>query len=310
MALEKAQCTNCGGLLEVDQSKDAAICPFCNTPYIVEKAINLYKTEIIANGSTINISQTALDADTMFENWLVNRNPKLEEDLRYYYAADPRNEYIEICKSLKTDLFAVGKNGVDRAIDLANIILSNQRFSKYKEKELSVLNGYQMQIDGYRRRLHNQRIDSIINGYKKKAVIFVLASLLLSIAVVISFIVSHSRADMGSGKRVREYSFFIMDVRSGQVEEVLWNYENNRLLVRMSEDRNYQGAHSYCTYTTDTKEALADFFEKYDVEYSSITLSPVTKRILIISTIISWIASLSFVFLMNHRIHKLSNQKE
>ena len=27
MSLEKAQCTNCGGILEVDQSKDAAICP-------------------------------------------------------------------------------------------------------------------------------------------------------------------------------------------------------------------------------------------------------------------------------------------
>lgn len=57
MALVKAQCTNCGGTLEVDQSKDAAICPFCNTPYVVEKAINLYKTENhnhIVNNITYN----------------------------------------------------------------------------------------------------------------------------------------------------------------------------------------------------------------------------------------------------------------
>ena len=45
MPLTKAQCTNCGGTLEIDSSKEAAVCPFCNTPYIVEKAINLYKTE-------------------------------------------------------------------------------------------------------------------------------------------------------------------------------------------------------------------------------------------------------------------------
>ncbi len=45
MALIKAQCTNCGGILDVDESKDAAVCPFCNTPYIIEKAIDLYKTE-------------------------------------------------------------------------------------------------------------------------------------------------------------------------------------------------------------------------------------------------------------------------
>ena len=43
MPFVKAQCTNCGGHLEVDSSKDAAICPFCNSPYIVEKAINQYQ---------------------------------------------------------------------------------------------------------------------------------------------------------------------------------------------------------------------------------------------------------------------------
>lgn len=44
MPIVKAQCTNCGAALEVDQSLEAAICPFCNTPYIVEKAINNYIT--------------------------------------------------------------------------------------------------------------------------------------------------------------------------------------------------------------------------------------------------------------------------
>ncbi len=53
MPLTKAQCTNCGGTLEIDSSKEAAVCPFCNTPYIVEKAINLYKTE---NHVTNNIT--------------------------------------------------------------------------------------------------------------------------------------------------------------------------------------------------------------------------------------------------------------
>lgn len=55
MPLTKAQCSNCGGAIEVDSSKEAAICPFCNTPYIVEKAINLYKTENhIVNNITYN----------------------------------------------------------------------------------------------------------------------------------------------------------------------------------------------------------------------------------------------------------------
>ncbi len=44
MPLVKAQCTNCGASLEVDKDKEAAICPYCNTPYIVEKAIQQYIT--------------------------------------------------------------------------------------------------------------------------------------------------------------------------------------------------------------------------------------------------------------------------
>ncbi len=50
MALVKAQCTNCNGLLEVDNSNDAAVCPFCGTPYVIEKAINNY---IIYNNTTV-----------------------------------------------------------------------------------------------------------------------------------------------------------------------------------------------------------------------------------------------------------------
>lgn len=49
MGLIKAQCTNCGAILDVDNAKDAAICPYCNTPYIVEKAINNYVTNISNN---------------------------------------------------------------------------------------------------------------------------------------------------------------------------------------------------------------------------------------------------------------------
>lgn len=63
MPLVKAQCTNCGGILEVDNAKEAAICPYCNTPYIVEKAINCFITNITVTGDSIE--QMLLDADTM-----------------------------------------------------------------------------------------------------------------------------------------------------------------------------------------------------------------------------------------------------
>ena len=37
MPLVKVQCANCGGILAVDRESATAMCPFCNTPYILEK---------------------------------------------------------------------------------------------------------------------------------------------------------------------------------------------------------------------------------------------------------------------------------
>ncbi len=52
--LVPAICTQCGGSLEVDPATDAAVCPFCGTPFIVEKAINQYNTTHINNRININ----------------------------------------------------------------------------------------------------------------------------------------------------------------------------------------------------------------------------------------------------------------
>ena len=57
MPFVKAQCTSCGAALEVDNAKEAAICPYCHMPYIVEKAINNYTTNITnnINAQVVNI---------------------------------------------------------------------------------------------------------------------------------------------------------------------------------------------------------------------------------------------------------------
>lgn len=43
MPLVAAQCTNCGAALQVDNSKDAAVCQYCGSAFIVEKAIHNYE---------------------------------------------------------------------------------------------------------------------------------------------------------------------------------------------------------------------------------------------------------------------------
>lgn len=43
--LVKGVCPQCGGQLEVDPAQDAAVCPYCGTPYVVSKAVNNYTVQ-------------------------------------------------------------------------------------------------------------------------------------------------------------------------------------------------------------------------------------------------------------------------
>ena len=43
--LVPAICTQCGGQVEVDPTQEAAVCKYCGTPFIVEKAIQNYSIQ-------------------------------------------------------------------------------------------------------------------------------------------------------------------------------------------------------------------------------------------------------------------------
>ena len=82
MPLVAAQCTNCGGTLQVDNSQDAAICKFCSTPFIVEKAVQNYQ---IHNSYNIQNANIIMNDDKSFEKRLASA-----EEYLYYlkdYAA-------------------------------------------------------------------------------------------------------------------------------------------------------------------------------------------------------------------------------
>lgn len=42
MSVIKAKCTNCGEIIDVDNNKEADICPYCKEAFVVERAINNY----------------------------------------------------------------------------------------------------------------------------------------------------------------------------------------------------------------------------------------------------------------------------
>lgn len=55
MSIIEGKCPNCGAPLKVDTNNDAAICEFCNTPYVTEKAINAGR-DYIKNQNITNIN--------------------------------------------------------------------------------------------------------------------------------------------------------------------------------------------------------------------------------------------------------------
>ena len=54
----EAKCTNCGAILPVEKDCDAWVCGYCGTPFIVEKAINLYNTTNNITAGTVNVYST------------------------------------------------------------------------------------------------------------------------------------------------------------------------------------------------------------------------------------------------------------
>lgn len=60
MKLVPAKCPICGGTIQVDSEKEAAVCEFCKQPFIVEKAINNLNQNIkyqsVNNNGNININ--------------------------------------------------------------------------------------------------------------------------------------------------------------------------------------------------------------------------------------------------------------
>ena len=91
MSLKPAICTQCGGQIEVDDSKEAGICQFCGTAFITEKVIHQYVTQNNFAGATINI-QGGVDDENLYmlARRAVEQN-NIADILKYYGQLVERN---------------------------------------------------------------------------------------------------------------------------------------------------------------------------------------------------------------------------
>ena len=66
--LVPAVCTQCGATLEVDPNQEAAVCKYCGTPFVVEKAVQNYQVQNarIEHVDKVNIDMKGT-ADSFFD---------------------------------------------------------------------------------------------------------------------------------------------------------------------------------------------------------------------------------------------------
>lgn len=105
--LVPAICTQCGARIEVDDSKEAGICPCCNTAFITKKAINnyysttnnFYTTNNIINTNSVNIhTETIVHLWNKFQTVIKDPNGgsiawKIYNKMQQDYSSDYRSYY-------------------------------------------------------------------------------------------------------------------------------------------------------------------------------------------------------------------------
>ena len=97
MPFVQGKCESCGGILTVDPSLKAAICPFCGSAYVVQDSINYYNTTIkvdslhadVVNVSDETTSEGRLKAADAYMK--LGQNDKAEAEYKRVTELTPQN---------------------------------------------------------------------------------------------------------------------------------------------------------------------------------------------------------------------------
>ena len=91
MPLVPAQCTQCGAIVKVDDTKAANICHYCGTAFVTEKAINNYH---ITNN--MNISNATINVSGLSTENLLLRAEQFEVQGDFEKAKEYYNRVLDI----------------------------------------------------------------------------------------------------------------------------------------------------------------------------------------------------------------------
>ena len=89
MPFVEAKCTNCGAVLPVDNARDAWVCGYCGTPFVVEKAIQQFNITNNITAETVNVvANTEIDPKA--------RASQLMEQAMSFLGLNERSNFVKI----------------------------------------------------------------------------------------------------------------------------------------------------------------------------------------------------------------------
>lgn len=94
MPLVPAKCPNCGASLTLDPVTRAAVCPYCQTPFVVEDAVNNYNIQNTVRVEHLHTDKVEIQDSGSAESLLKTANTYLS--LNNYISA--RYDFEEITK--------------------------------------------------------------------------------------------------------------------------------------------------------------------------------------------------------------------
>lgn len=157
--MAKCKCQSCGGEMDLKDDQNILFCPYCGSKEILRNVINI---------ENYNVSSNVLDADTMFENWLITHEDRLRKDFAYYYATDPRNEFILVSNVAYWPLLSTWdsleeyerlKQRIDTYEKMADKFLVGERFGKYRNTYSADIMIKKREIEKYEENLRQKEIE-------------------------------------------------------------------------------------------------------------------------------------------------------
>lgn len=115
MPLVNAKCTNCGAPLQVDNKQEAAVCQYCGSAFIVEKAIQNFNISVTNNITAQNViiaGKGEMEKERLLQNAQTNENFK-EYDKAYEIYKQVTEDYPDDYRgwyglaSMKTHKFKI-----------------------------------------------------------------------------------------------------------------------------------------------------------------------------------------------------------